>query len=100
MALEEVKQIITNIQQGTIAPIYFLMGEESYYIDGISKFIENNIMQYEEELKKVPLHFVGSIAYFAQDYIQELLKEKGLKATHFVRRPIDNIITNIVSESI
>jgi N-acetylglucosamine kinase-like BadF-type ATPase len=69
-------------------------------LDGISKFIENNIMQYEEELKKVPLHFVGSIAYFAQDYIQELLKEKGLKATHFVRRPIDNIITNIVSESI
>jgi DNA polymerase-3 subunit delta len=48
MALEEVKQIITNIQQGTIAPIYFLMGEESYYIDGISKFIETSLLTEEE----------------------------------------------------
>ncbi|MEM7086766.1 MAG: DNA polymerase III subunit delta [Bacteroidota bacterium] len=48
MALEEVKQIITNIQQGTIAPIYFLMGEEPYYIDGISKFIETSLLTEEE----------------------------------------------------
>lgn len=69
-------------------------------MDGMELFIENNIMQYKEELKKVPLHFVGSIAYFAQDYIQEVLSKKGFQATHFVRRPIDNIITNIVSETV
>ena len=39
MALEQVKQIIGDIKQGTIAPIYFLMGEEPYYIDGISDYI-------------------------------------------------------------
>jgi len=48
MALEEVKSIITNIKQGTIAPIYFLMGEESYYIDGISKYIETSVLTEEE----------------------------------------------------
>ncbi len=49
MALEEVKQIITDIKKGTIAPIYFLMGEEPYYIDGITKFIENNLLTEEEK---------------------------------------------------
>jgi len=49
MALEEVKKIITNIEQGTIAPIYFLMGEESYYIDGITKYIEKNLLTEEEK---------------------------------------------------
>jgi len=49
VALEEVKQIITDIKKGTIAPIYFLMGEEPYYIDGITKFIENNLLTEEEK---------------------------------------------------
>ena len=48
MALEEVKNIITNIKQGKIAPVYFLMGEESYYIDGISKYIETSVLTEEE----------------------------------------------------
>lgn len=49
MALEQVKQIIDQIEQGKIAPIYFLMGEEPYYIDGISHYIENHILSEEEK---------------------------------------------------
>ncbi len=49
MGLDEVKQIITNIKSGTIAPIYFLMGEEAYYIDGITKYIEKNMLSEEEK---------------------------------------------------
>lgn len=49
MALEQVKQIISDIKQGTIAPIYFLMGEEPYYIDGISDYIEDNLLSEEEK---------------------------------------------------
>ncbi|MCH9660745.1 MAG: DNA polymerase III subunit delta [Bacteroidetes bacterium] len=49
MALDQVKQIISNIKQGTIAPIYFLMGEEAYYIDGISSFIESSVLSEEEK---------------------------------------------------
>lgn len=49
MALEEVNKIINNIEKGDIAPIYFLMGEESYYIDGISKYIEKNLLTEEEK---------------------------------------------------
>ena len=42
-------QLITDIKGGNIAPIYFLMGEEAYYIDRISDFIESNVLTEEEK---------------------------------------------------
>ena len=47
--MEDVKQIVADIKKGDIKPIYFLMGEEPYYIDAISDFIENNILAEEEK---------------------------------------------------
>jgi DNA polymerase-3 subunit delta len=47
--LDEVKQLVTSIQQGDIKPIYFLMGDEPYYIDKISEYIENNILDEAEK---------------------------------------------------
>lgn len=44
-----VKQLVSDIKQGDIKPIYFLMGEESYYIDKISKYIEDTILSEEEK---------------------------------------------------
>ncbi|SFN34652.1 DNA polymerase III subunit delta [Salegentibacter flavus] len=46
--MEEAKQIVNSIRQGNISPIYFLMGEEPYYIDRISDFIAENILAEEE----------------------------------------------------
>ncbi|MBT7851428.1 MAG: DNA polymerase III subunit delta [Formosa sp.] len=42
-------QLITDIKGGKIAPIYFLMGEEAYYIDVISDFIESYVLAEEEK---------------------------------------------------
>lgn len=42
-------QLITDIKEGKIAPIYFLMGEEAYYIDAISDFIESNVLAEDEK---------------------------------------------------
>ncbi|MBT8303456.1 MAG: DNA polymerase III subunit delta [Bacteroidia bacterium] len=47
--MDEVKQIVSEIKKGNIKPIYFLMGEEPYYIDGISDFIEDNVLAEEEK---------------------------------------------------
>ena len=47
--MDEVKQLVTDIKNGIIKPIYFLMGEEPYYIDKISDFIEQNILSEEEK---------------------------------------------------
>ena len=47
--MDEVKQIVADIRNGNIKPIYFLFGEEPYYIDKISQFIEKNVLTEEEK---------------------------------------------------
>jgi len=47
--LDDVKQIVADIKKGNIKPIYFLMGEEPYYIDAISSYIEKNVLSEEEK---------------------------------------------------
>ncbi len=47
--MDEVLKIINGIKSGNIKPIYFLMGEEPYYIDKLSEYIENNILTDDEK---------------------------------------------------
>lgn len=47
--MDEVIKIVNDIKAGNIKPIYFLMGEESYYIDKLSDYIEKNILTEEEK---------------------------------------------------
>ncbi len=47
--MDEVKQLVTDINKGNIKPIYFLMGEEPYYIDKISDYIEDTVLAEEEK---------------------------------------------------
>jgi len=46
--MDEVKQIVNDISNGLIKPIYLLTGEEPYYIDQIAAYIEKNILLEEE----------------------------------------------------
>lgn len=46
--MDEVKRIISDIAAGNIKPIYFLFGEEPYYIDKVAEYIEKNVLQEEE----------------------------------------------------
>ncbi|WP_223548567.1 DNA polymerase III subunit delta [Aestuariivivens sp. NBU2969] len=46
--MDEVKQLVQDIKNGNLKPIYFLMGEEPYYIDKISDFIEETVLSEEE----------------------------------------------------
>lgn len=47
--MDEVKQLIEDIQKKKLKPIYFLMGEEPYYIDRISEFIDQNVLSDDEK---------------------------------------------------
>lgn len=47
--MDEVIKILSDIKGGNIKPIYFLMGEEAYYIDIISDYIEKNVLSEEEK---------------------------------------------------
>lgn len=46
--MDEVIQITKDIKAGNIKPIYFFMGEEPYYIDKLTEFIEDNVLQEHE----------------------------------------------------
>jgi DNA polymerase-3 subunit delta len=47
--MSDVTKIVSDIENGNIKPIYLLMGEEPYYIDKISEFIENKVLTEEEK---------------------------------------------------
>jgi len=47
--MNTINQLITDIKGSKIAPIYFLMGEEAYYIDIISDYIESHVLAEEEK---------------------------------------------------
>lgn len=47
--MDEVVKIVNDIKAGDIKPIYFLMGEEPYYIDKLSEYIEENVLAEEEK---------------------------------------------------
>ena len=47
--MNEIRNVVSEIKKGNIKPIYFLMGEEPYYIDKISDFIEENVLDETEK---------------------------------------------------
>lgn len=47
--MDEVVKIINEIKSGTIKPVYFFMGEEPYYIDKLTEYIEENILTDDEK---------------------------------------------------
>lgn len=42
------ESIVRDVRAGNIKPVYFLMGEESYYIDRLSDFIVSSLLKPEE----------------------------------------------------
>ena len=90
------KQPNPNAYLAHFAEFLFLNKDSEYVVnlikDGIRLFAKNMIMQYKEELKTVPVHFAGSIAFFAKDEIREVAQEMGFKVGNFERRPIEGLV--------
>jgi len=59
--------------------------------EGVLKFIENRILCYKEA-QQLPIHFIGSIAHFSKDIIEDCLNKYNLELGNIVRRPIDGLI--------
>ena len=57
----------------------------------LKKFVKNYIMQYDN-CKAVPVHFVGSIAFYLKDELEEILNQYEIKIGNALRRPIDGLI--------
>lgn len=65
--MDEVLKIINDIKAGNIKPIYFFMGDEPYYIDKLTEYIENNILSEDEK------GFNQTILYGRDTTIEEVI---------------------------
>jgi len=54
-------------------------------------FVENYIKQYDN-CTKIPVHFVGSIAFYLKEELEEVLTKYNIKVGNVLRRPIDGLI--------
>ncbi len=64
---DQVNQIVKDVKAGNYKPIYFFTGEEPYYIDRLSEFIEKNVLTEDER------EFNQSVIYGADTNVTEIL---------------------------
>jgi len=57
----------------------------------MKSFIKNYIKQFEN-CKEVPVHFVGSIAFYLKEELAEIFEKHELQLGNVLRRPIDGLI--------
>lgn len=58
---------------------------------GMQLFIDNSIRQFEQA-EQVPVHFIGSIAYYLREELDVILKNNNLTMGNVLRKPIDGLV--------
>lgn len=90
------KQPNPNAYLASFAEFMFLHKDLAYIINliktGIRLFATTMIMQFKEEIKTVPVHFAGSIAFFSKPEIEQVAQEMGFKVGNIERRPIEGLV--------
>lgn len=64
---------------------------ESMVYEGFFLFL-NVQVKYFEQAKKVPIGFVGSVAYYFKPLLEKAVNDAGLSMGQIVRRPIDGLL--------
>lgn len=64
---------------------------QKFIFQEMEDFVENYIKQFEN-YKEVPIHFVGSIAFYLKDELEKVLKSHQMILGNVLRRPIDGLI--------
>ncbi len=64
---------------------------QQYIYEEMESFVENYIKQFDN-YKEVPVHFIGSIAFYLKDELQNVLNKQGIQLGNVLRRPIDGLI--------
>lgn len=62
-----------------------------YIFEEMEAFVDNYIKQFDN-YKEVPVHFIGSIAFYLKEELQSVLDKHGIKLGNVLRRPIDGLI--------
>ena len=58
---------------------------------GFELFARHQILQFENA-KEVPVHFIGSIAFYLQQELKEVMANLGLITGKVLKKPIDGLV--------
>ena len=61
--------------------------------EGLTDFMHSRVMCYKEA-QSVPVHFIGSIAFFSEDIIRAVAQPYGIEIGNIVQRPIDGLLAH------
>ena len=64
---------------------------KKYIYAEMEDFVENYIKQFDNH-QEVPVHFIGSIAFYLKEELEEVLSKHNIKIGNVLRRPIDGLI--------
>lgn len=65
--------------------------------NSITDFIEIYILSFKNAVQ-YPVNFVGSVPYYFESVVLEVIKEKGLKAGQFIEEPIDLLVNYLIGK--
>lgn len=84
-----------NTYLASFAEFIFTNERNGYFYklvhEGIFDFIQSRVLCFKEA-QNVPIHFIGSIAYFSEDIIRAVAQPYQLTIGNIIRRPIDALI--------
>ena len=84
-----------NMYLATFAKFMFDFKEEKYVRrlmkKGFEKFFKYRILPYELS-KETPIYFIGSIAHYFREILDDVAQKHDLQITDVIQRPIDNLI--------
>ncbi len=106
------KAILDNVYEGDDTPNVYLASFTRFFsehrdhifiqkllYDAFATFIDRHVRKYEGHIK-LPIHFIGSVAYYFQDVLKAVLAERNMKPGIFIQKPIDNLTAYHTGQSI
>ncbi len=97
---DEIRQRVYNMPHvnvflGSFAPFAHKHIKQQFFYelvyDGFKSFIKTQVMHFPQA-SKVPIHFVGSIAYHFENALQDVICDLKLNMGQIVRRPLDGLV--------
>ena len=84
-----------NMYLASFAKFMFDFKENSYIRNliknGFQEFFKYRILPFNKT-SETPIYFIGSIAHYFRDILEEIANNNNLKVTDIIQRPIDNLL--------
>lgn len=84
-----------NTYLASFAEFIFTNERNGYFYklvyEGIHEFINSRVLCFKQA-QNLPIHFIGSIAFFSEDIIRAAAQPYNLEIGNIIRRPIDGLL--------